>query len=117
MAVAAGKKLNIVVRTVVTLFEARAESGGATGADVSEHFALGRGERASPAGEEFLCVLTKDIGHFQPMFSHDWGALSPVLSMGLMGSVSKGLRIACNRWLDTCKYRAVVRMSECPSMS
>ena len=73
MAVAAGKKLNIVVRTVVTLFEARAESGGATGADVSEHFALGRGERASPAGEEFLCVLTKDIGHFQPMFSHDWG--------------------------------------------
>src|SRR5947209_19707179 len=73
MAVAAGKKLNIVVRTVVTLFEARAESGGATGADVSEHFALGSGEHASPAGEEFLCVLTKDIGHFQPMFSHDWG--------------------------------------------
>src|SRR5947199_4785639 len=90
MAVAAGKKLNIVVRTVVTLFEARAESGGATGADVSEHFALGRGERASPAGEEFLCVLTKDIGHFQPMFSHDWGALSPVLSMGLMGAYRKG---------------------------
>ena len=117
MAIAAGKKPDIVVRTVITLFEARTEGGGTTGADVSENFALSRGERVPPAGEEFLSVLTKDIGHFQPMLGHDRGSLSPVVSMGLMGSASKGLRIACNRWLDTCKYRAVVRMSECPSMT
>ena len=73
MAVAAGKKLNILVRTVITLFEARPEGGGATGADVSEYFALRSGERVSPAAEEFLCMLTKDIGHFQPMLSHSSG--------------------------------------------
>jgi hypothetical protein len=117
MAIAAGKKLDVAVRTVVTLFETRAESGSATGADVSKYFALGHGERGSPACEEFLCVLTKDIGHFQPMFSHDRGSLSPVVSMGLIGSASKGLRIACKRWLDICKYRAVVRISECPSIT
>jgi hypothetical protein len=117
MPMAAGKKLDFVVRTVITLFEARTESAGTTGADVSENFALRSGERVSPAGEEFLSVLTKDIGHFQPMLGHDCGSLSPVVSMGLMRSVSKGLRIACNRWLDTCKYRAVVRMSECPSIT
>jgi hypothetical protein len=79
MAIAAGKKLDVVVRTVITLFEARAESGGTTGADVSENFALRRGERVSPAGEEFPSVLTKDIGHFQPMLDHDCGSLSPVV--------------------------------------
>jgi hypothetical protein len=25
----------------------------------------------SPAGKELLCVLTKDIGYFQPMLRHE----------------------------------------------
>lgn len=64
MPIAAGVKLNVLVRTMITLLEARAESGGTTGADVSEYFALRSRERVSPAGKELLCVLTKDIGYF-----------------------------------------------------
>jgi hypothetical protein len=71
MPVAARVKLDVLVRTVITLFEARAESGSATGADVSKYFALRRGERVSPACKEFLSMSTKDIGYFQPMLDHD----------------------------------------------
>ena len=104
MSIATGEKLDVLVRTMITLFEARTESSGATGADVSKGFALVSGERKAPASKELPCVLAKDIGHFQPMFAHDCGSLSPVVSMGLIGSASKGLRIACNRWLEMCKY-------------
>jgi hypothetical protein len=73
MPIAAGVKLNVLVKTAITLLEAGTESGGATGADVSEYFALRSGERLSPAGKELLCVLTKDIGYFQPMLRHECG--------------------------------------------
>ena len=66
-------KLDVLVRTMITLLEARAESGGPTGADVPEYFALRRDKRVSPAGKELLCVLTKDIGNFQPMLRHECG--------------------------------------------
>jgi hypothetical protein len=74
MPIAARVKLDGLVRTVIALLEARAEGGGPTGADVSEYFALRSGERVSPADKELLCVLTKDIGHFQPMWSHECGS-------------------------------------------
>jgi hypothetical protein len=64
-------KLDVFVRAVITLLEARAEGGGATGADVSEYFALRSGKRVSPAAKELLCVQTKDIGYFQPMLRHE----------------------------------------------
>jgi hypothetical protein len=67
MSIAARVKLDVLVRTVITLFEARAESGGATGTDVPEGFALVSGERTAPASKELPRVLAKDIGHFQPM--------------------------------------------------
>lgn len=73
MPIATGMKLDVLVRTMITLLEARAKSGGTTGADVSEYFALRRGKRVSPAGKELLCVLTKDIGYFQPMLHHGCG--------------------------------------------
>jgi hypothetical protein len=73
MPIAAGVKLNVLVRTMITLLEARAESGGATGADVPEYFALSGRKRVSPAGKKLLSVLTKDIGYFQPMLRHECG--------------------------------------------
>jgi hypothetical protein len=73
MPIAARVKLNSLVKTAITLLEPRTESGGATGADVSEYFTLSGGERVSPAGKELLCVLTKDIGYFQPILRHDCG--------------------------------------------
>jgi hypothetical protein len=73
MPIAAGVKLNILVKTAITLLEARTESGGATGADVSEYFALRSGQCVPPAGKELLGVLTKDIGYFQPMLRHERG--------------------------------------------
>jgi hypothetical protein len=78
MPITAGVKLNILMKTAITLLEACTESGGATGADVSEYFALHSGKRMAPAGKELLCVLTKDIGYFQPMLCHDCGLGSPV---------------------------------------
>jgi hypothetical protein len=92
-----------LVRTVVALFEARAESGGTTGADVMEYFALSSGQRVSLARKELLFVLTKDIGHFQPMLCHDCGSESPVLSIDFSCRASKGLRTACRRWIETCR--------------
>jgi hypothetical protein len=74
MPIAARVKLDVLMRTVITLLEARTESGGTTGADVSEYFALRSGESVSPAGKELLCVLTKDIGYFQPMLRHECGS-------------------------------------------
>ena len=71
MPIPAREKLKVPVRAVIALLKTCAESGGPTGADVSEYFALRRGERVSPTGEEFWSVLTKDIGYFQPMFGHD----------------------------------------------
>lgn len=66
-------KLDVLLRAVSALFETRAESGSTTGADVPEYFALRSRERVPPAGKELLCMLTKDIGYFQPMLRHDCG--------------------------------------------
>jgi hypothetical protein len=73
MPVAAREKLNVLVSTVITLLETRPEGGGAAGANVPEYFALSSRERVSPAGKELLSVLTKDIGHSQPIFGHTCG--------------------------------------------
>src|SRR5260370_218687 len=71
MPVAARMKLDALVRAVVALCKESAERGGSTGADVPEHFALLSGQSMSPLGKELLLVLTKDIGHFQPMTRHE----------------------------------------------
>ena len=70
VAIPAGVVGNGLVGAVVALLEVGAESGGAAGADVSEGSALRGIERLPPLPEEFLFVLAKDIGDFEPMFAH-----------------------------------------------
>ena len=54
----------------VALLQPTPESGGAAGADVMESFPLGRRDGVPPAAQEMLSILAKDIGDFQPMFTH-----------------------------------------------
>ena len=115
MPISAGVELQCLMRTVVALFQACATGGSSTCADVAECLALLGRERIAPAGKEFLFVLTKDIGDFQPMSVHLWRPSSSERSMGFNSRASKGLRIACSRCMDTRRYLAVVRMSACPS--
>jgi len=78
------------VRAVITALEMSAESGGAAGADVAEPSPLLPGQGMPPGGEEFLFVLSKDIGDFKPMFGHFWrGSLSSVTEES--SRASKGL--------------------------
>jgi hypothetical protein len=60
----------LLMRTVITLFEACAKGSGSACADVAECLALLGREAVAPAGKEILLVLAKDIGDFQPMFHH-----------------------------------------------
>ena len=53
----------------IALLDMSAEGGGAACADVTECSKLVGRENMTPPFEEFLFVLTKDIG-FQPPFSH-----------------------------------------------
>jgi hypothetical protein len=47
-----------------------AQGGSAACADVTEYSKLMRRESMTPSFEEFLFVLAKDIGDFQPMLAH-----------------------------------------------
>jgi hypothetical protein len=47
-----------------------AQGRSAACADVTECSKLVRREGMTPSFEEFLFVLTKDIGDFQPIFAH-----------------------------------------------
>lgn len=76
--ITAGVELGVLIRTVVALFEARAERGGPTGAYVPECFALWGRESFSPAGQELMSVLAKDIGHFQAILPHDCCLFLPI---------------------------------------
>jgi hypothetical protein len=78
---------------VVALLEVRAESGGAAGADVSEGSALRGVEHVPPSPEELLFVLAKDIGDFEPMFSHRCRPSSFEWSMGFGCRLSNGLGV------------------------
>ena len=87
---------------VVTALDVSAESGGAACADVAERSPLLSGQSMSPGGEEFLFVLAKDIGDFQPMFDHS-GLRSLSSAMAESSSASKGLRMAWIMRADTCR--------------
>src|SRR5215471_10239355 len=114
-AIAAGLENEVLVGTVITLLEACAQSGGSACADVSEGLALVGRERIAPPYQKLLFVSTKDLRDFQPRFHQRCRPSSSEWSMGFSCSASNGLRIACSRCSDTRRYRAVVRMSECPS--
>jgi hypothetical protein len=55
---------------MITPLHMGAERGGTACDDVSECPPLLWRQHISPAIEEFLTVLTKDIGDFQPMLVH-----------------------------------------------
>jgi hypothetical protein len=94
--------------TLVALFQVRAKSRGAARADVSECSALRGMEHMPPLPEEFLFVLAKDIGDFQPMLAHRCRPSSFEWWMGLSWRLSNGLGAACIRRVETRRYRAVV---------
>jgi hypothetical protein len=54
----------------IALFDMSAEGGGAACADVPECSKLLGRESVTPSLEEFLFVLTKDIGDFESLFAH-----------------------------------------------
>ena len=56
--------LNHLVRAMVALLYVRAKCGCAACTDISEDLALLRREHISPAFQELLTVLAKDIGDF-----------------------------------------------------
>ena len=93
MSRAAGVKRDRLVPARLAAFEVGAEGCGPACADVAEYAPLLPGHGVSPGGEEFLLVLTKDIGDFEPMLRHCvWGRSS--LASGRRSSASKGLRTA-----------------------
>jgi hypothetical protein len=78
----------------IALFDMSAEGGGAACADVSECSKLLPREGMTPSLEEFLFVLTKDIGDFETLFAHLCRPSSLERSMGLSWRASKGLGVA-----------------------
>jgi hypothetical protein len=68
--VATGVERDQPMSARVALFQPTPESGGAAGADVMESFPLGRRDGVPPAAQEMPSILAKDIGDFQPMFTH-----------------------------------------------
>ena len=97
---AAGVVRNGLMGAGIALLQVASESGGAACADVAERPPLLPGQSVSPSGEEFLFVLAKDIGDFQPMFGHG-RRCSASSAMGERDSPSNGLRVAWMRRVET----------------
>jgi len=93
------------LRTVIALFPACAQGGGTGHAQMSRKAlrCLGR-EGVAPAGEEFLFVLAKDIGGFQPRGQTLATPRRRKRSMGWSCRASKGLRTALQS-LDRKRFR------------
>jgi len=62
--VATGSVFDHLVRTAIALLHECAEEDGTARADVPENLALLVRQHAAPAVEEFLSVLSEDIGDF-----------------------------------------------------
>ena len=79
---------------VIALLDVSAEGGSSACADVPECSKLMGAEGMTPSLEEFLFVLTKDIGDFEPMFAHRFRVSSLEPSIGLSWRASNGLGVA-----------------------
>jgi hypothetical protein len=89
------------MRALVAFLDVAAQSGSAAGTDVTESFPLLWREDSSPLLQEFLSMFTKDIGYFEPMFSH---RLLPSLSgikVSRIARSSSGLCVVCTRRTET----------------
>ena len=85
---------------VITLLDVATERAGATDRyGVQGALLVGR-QCGAESAEEFGCVGSKDIAHFERMSCHaEW---PPFLSCVSLASTSKGLGVACSACRDTC---------------
>jgi hypothetical protein len=83
------------VRAIITLFDMPAQGGSTAGADVAESFPLLRRQGVPPSFEKSPLLLTKDIGHFEPMFSHLLLPSPSVVRTSRIGRSSSGLSVVC----------------------
>ena len=82
------------MRTMVAFLDMTAQGGSAADADVTESFPLLWGDGVSPLLQEFLSMFAKDIGHFEPMFSHrSGGTVLAARTRSSEPSISSGLRV------------------------
>ena len=83
-----------LLRAVIALLDVSAEGGGAARADVPKCPKLLGREGMAPLLEEFLFVLTKDIGDFESPFTHLCRPSLWEWSIGFSCSASNGLGVA-----------------------
>ena len=91
------------MRAMVPFLDVAAQSGSAAGADVTESFALLRRQGVGPSFSKRLSVLTKDIGYFEPMFSHLLLPSPSVVRTSRIGRSSSGLTVVRNLRSETCR--------------
>ena len=94
MPVTAGVVSDGAMRAMVAFLDVAAQSGSAAGADVTESFPLLWGDGVSPLLQELLSMFAKDIGHFEPMFSHRLLPSSSGVKISRIASSSNGLCVA-----------------------
>ena len=92
-----------LVWAAITLFDVSAQSGSTAGADVTESFPLLWGDDVSPLFKKSLSILTEDIGHFEPMFSHLLLPSPSVVRTSRIGRSSSGLTVVRNLASETCR--------------
>jgi len=92
-----------LIVAAIASFEMSAERRRSASADIAQYLPLLVRESMSPALKELVLVSMKDIGHFEPTFSH--AILSPALSLPMtrMGRSSSGLAVACSLASETCR--------------
>src|SRR5271168_4769972 len=103
MPVAARIVSDSLIAAAIASFEMSAERSRSASTDIAQHLPLLVREDVGPALKELVLVSVKDIGHFEPMFSHV--VLSPprVLPVARMGKASSGLAVACSLASETCR--------------
>jgi hypothetical protein len=87
----------------IAVFEMSAQSGSTAGADVAESFALLGGDNVPPTFQKSLSILSEDIGHFEPMFSHLLLPSPSVVRTSRIGRLSSGLTVFRNLASETCR--------------
>ena len=92
-----------LVGATIALFEMPAQGGSAAGADVAESFALLWGDGVPPTFQKSLSILSEDIGHFEPMFSHLLRPSPSVVRTSRIGRSSSGLTVVRNLASETCR--------------
>lgn len=93
---------------MIALLHLGAERRRTARADVSEGLALLRRKHLSPTLQEFLAVLSEDVGDFRLRRTHRLRPSPSDCSISITCRLSKGLAIALSVLFETCKYLAVV---------